>query len=151
FVNAYQALLWNETMVTLLNELKVSVRTLRYSHGELAFYDSLIPADHAFLRRLIIPAAAPKAVFSSERVARASAKVLAREGLDLNRLKLRLRIKGLFFKPYLRQALLEPRRLVVTEPEPDEFYPGRVRLGLSFFLPAGSYATIVIKRLSMAT
>uniref|UniRef100_A0A7C4GG74 tRNA pseudouridine(13) synthase TruD n=1 Tax=candidate division WOR-3 bacterium TaxID=2052148 RepID=A0A7C4GG74_UNCW3 len=149
FVNAYQAWLWNETMVALLKELDVPVRMFPYSFGNLAFYNSLSPAAHTYLRRLTIPAAGPKAIFTSERVARVTAEVLAREQLELARLKLRLRLKGLFFKPYPRLAMLQPRRLSLGEAEPDELYPGRSRLTLSFFLPAGSYATVVVKRLSI--
>lgn len=150
FVNAYQAWLWNETMVELFEELGVPTQALPYSLGRLAFYGSLSPANHSFLRRLIVPVPGPKAVFTSDRVARVAARVLAREGLNLSRLRLRLRVRGLFFKPYPRRALLEPRQLAVSEPEPDEIYPGRSRLTLSFFLPAGSFATIVVKRLSLA-
>jgi tRNA pseudouridine13 synthase len=75
--------------------------------------------------------------------------VLAREGLSLDQLKLKLRIRGVFFKPYERQAVVRPDQLKASAPEPDDLYPGRKKLVLSFFLPPGSYATMLIKRLSL--
>jgi len=149
FVNAYQAWLWNQTLSVLLAEMKVPVRELTYSHGTLAFCDGLSPTDARFLSRLVIPAPGPDAEFSSERAARAANQVLAREGLSLDRLKLKLRIRGVFFKAYPRKAVVVPERLKASAPEPDDLYPGLKKLVLSFILPPGSYATMLIKRLSL--
>jgi tRNA pseudouridine13 synthase len=54
-----------------------------------------------------------------------------------------------FFKAYERQTVVKPDQLKASPPEPDDFYPGRKKLVLSFFLPPGSYATMLIKRLSL--
>jgi len=149
FVNAYQAWLWNETLAALLAELKVSLRTLEYSLGTLAFYDELNPTDAKYLSKLVIPAPGPDAEFASERASRATTQVLAREGLDLDHLELKLRIRGVFFKAYPRKAVVVPERLKASSPGLDDIYPGRKKLVLSFFLPPGSYATMLIKRLSL--
>ncbi|MEO0079610.1 MAG: tRNA pseudouridine(13) synthase TruD [candidate division WOR-3 bacterium] len=149
FINAYQAWLWNEILAALLREIRVVAAELSYPFGKLAFYRSLSPADCRYLSGLTIPAPGPKAVFASDRVARITSEVLAREGLELKDLKLGFRIKGLFFKPYDRPAIATPRNLNSVQPEPDELYPGRKKLTLSFFLPSGSFATILIKRLSL--
>jgi tRNA pseudouridine13 synthase len=149
FVNAYQAWLWNETMAALLAEMKVPIRTLEYTLGTLAFYDELSPTDAKYLSKLVIPAPGPDAEFASERAARVTNQVLTREGLSLDQLELKLRIRGVFFKPYQRQAVVKPDQLKASSPEPDDIYPGRKKLVLSFFLPPGSYATMLIKRLSL--
>jgi tRNA pseudouridine13 synthase len=148
-VNAYQAWLWNEILAALLADLKVPLRQLEYSLGSLAFYDELNPTDAKFLSKLVIPAPGPDAEFASERAARVTNQVLTREGLSLDQLELKLRIRGVFFKAYPRKAVVLPERLKATAPEPDDLYPGRKKLVLSFFLPPGSYATMLIKRLSL--
>ena len=149
FVNAYQAWLWNEIMAALLAELKVPLRQLEYSLGTLAFYDELNPTDAKYLSKLVLPAPGPDAEFASERAARVTNQVLTREGLSLDQLELKLRIRGVFFKAYPRQAVVSPERLKASAPEPDDLYPGRKKIVISFFLPPGSYATMLIKRLSL--
>jgi tRNA pseudouridine13 synthase len=149
FVNAYQGWLWNEILGALLAELKVSLRELEYSLGTLAFYDELNPTDAKYISKLVIPAPGPDAEFASERAARVTNQVLAREGLSLEQLELKLRIRGVFFKAYPRKAVVLPERLKASAPETDDLYPGRKKLVLSFFLPPGSYATMLIKRLSL--
>lgn len=148
FVNAYQSFLWNETLIGVLLRLKLRLREHPYSQGNLRFYGRLNPGEHRYLRALTIPAPGPDVSFASDRVAAASAEVMGREGLQLNELKLKLRIPGLFFKPYGRGALSAPGNITLVGPKPDELYPGRKKLRLSFTLPPGAYATIVIKRLA---
>jgi tRNA pseudouridine13 synthase len=149
FINAFQGWLWNEVLATLLTELKLPLRPLEYSHGTFAFFDELNPTDAKFLSRLVIPAPGPDAEFASERAARAMNQVLAREGLTLDHLELKLRIRGVFFKAYPRKAVVVPEHLKASAVEPDDLYPGRGKLALSFFLPPGAYATMLIKRLSL--
>ena len=150
FINAYQAWLWNKILAALLSDIGVAQATLAYPFGKLSFYRHLSPADARYLSQLKIPAPGPRATFTSDRVARITNEVLAHEGLELNRLKLGFRIKGLFFKPYERNAVFRPVNLRLSQPEPDECYPGSHKLVLSFFLPAGSYATILLKRLTLS-
>ncbi|MBM3330896.1 tRNA pseudouridine(13) synthase TruD [candidate division WOR-3 bacterium] len=149
FVNAYQAWLWNEILAALLADLKAPLRQLEYFLGSLAFYDELNPTDAKFLSKLVVPAPGPDAEFASERAARVTNQVLAREGLSLDQLELKLRIRGVFFKAYPRKAVVLPENMRATAPEADDLYPGRKKLVLSFFLPPGSYATMLIKRLSL--
>lgn len=147
FLNAYQSWLWNEVMATLLMEMGLGKITVPYGFGKLIFYESLASEEVKYLTRLVIPAPAPKAEFKSERVARITTEVLQKEGLELKQLKLKFRIKGVFFKPYERAAIVYPRKLKEGAFEPDELYPEKSKLALAFTLPAGSYATVLIKRL----
>jgi tRNA pseudouridine13 synthase len=72
--------------------------------------------------------------------------VLAGEGIGWSDLRVRqlsrVRVGGAE-----RAALVFPRDLRVGEPVEDELYPGRHRLTLEFFLPRGSYATLLLKRM----
>jgi len=49
-----------------------------------------------------------------------------------------------------RRAVVVPEDLAVSAGSADELYPGRQKVALSFFLPRGSYATLLIKRLLLA-
>ena len=149
FINAYQAWLWNEIMAGVLADIKARLRPIEYSFGTLAFYDELNPAQDKYLRRLVIPAPGPGSEPASERVVRITSQVLAREGLSLKQLEPKFRMRGVFFKAYPRNAIVRPERMKASVPEADDLYPGRKMLLLSFFLPAGSFATILVKRLSL--
>ncbi len=74
------------------------------------------------------------------------ARVVAAEGLELRQLRVKYP-RDSFFSKGQRAAMTVPRGLTAIA-ETDELYPGRQKLRLSFDLPRGSYATIVIKHLS---
>ncbi len=150
FLNAYQSWLYNEILCALLRKLGIPTREVAYSQGRLAFYQVLAPDQLRYLDRLTIPVPGPGAEFASDRVAAITTEVLAREGLELEGMKLTLRLRGLYFKPYPRRALLRPAELRARGPADDELYPGHHKLELSFTLPPGSYATVVVKRLAVA-
>ncbi|MGB9741576.1 MAG: tRNA pseudouridine(13) synthase TruD [bacterium] len=147
FINAYQSWLWNETLRLLLEELGRADLRVRYRLGEMVFYEKLTAAEARYLFRLVIPVPGPRAVFKSEKISRIVQRVLAKEGLELKSLKLKFRVKGLYFKPWDRPAVFKPQKLAIEEPQPDELYPGKRKLTISFVLPPGAYATVLVKRL----
>ena len=147
FLNAYQSWLFNEILCALFRKLGIPTREVEYSQGKLAFYRTLLPDQLRYLDKLEIPVPGPGAEFSSDRVAAITTEVLAREGLELEDMKLGLRVRGLYFKPYPRRALVRPGELRSRGPADDDLYPGKQKLELGFTLPPGSYATILVKRL----
>lgn len=149
FLNAYQAWIFNQTLTGVLLALAVPTREVPYQGGRLAFYDVLTPDQERALTDAAIVAAAPDARFRSERIGQVMTEVLAREGLTMDSFRLRLRVRGLYFKGYSRSALARPERLTSGDPRPDDLYPKRVALTLSFALPPGSYATILMRRLTL--
>ncbi|MEK6636046.1 MAG: tRNA pseudouridine(13) synthase TruD, partial [Planctomycetota bacterium] len=56
------------------------------------------------------------------------------------------KIRQAFFKGIERKAVVIPEELSVDYSD-DEIYTGREKLVLRFFLPRGSYGTMLIKRL----
>jgi len=147
FLNAWQSWLWNETLALVLDRTGVAHRRIDYGLGTFIFYERLDPKQCRYLEKLVIPAPGPRAQFTSDRVAQAMSEVLARDGLGLSDMKLPFRERGLFFRTWDRPAIVIPRNPVLSRPGPDELYPGRAKLTAGFFLPGGSYATIVVKRL----
>ncbi len=154
FINAYQAYLWNETLKKLFQQRAIAYFPVKYRFGELYFYDKLSSADFNYLKSLVIPAPSYKSKFSQPEIKSCMEQVLLEESktikhnLTLKDFKIHLGIKGLFFKPYERNAITLPQNLTMTELINDDLYPKKYKLTLSFFLPKGSYATILIKRIS---
>jgi len=77
-----------------------------------------------------------------------AAQVLAEEGLTLHDLKARI-LKKAYLPRGNRPLLLFPQDPSTSPPEPDDRFLGHHKLTLTFTLPRGSYATLVIKTLSL--
>ena len=150
FVTSFQSYLWNETLAVLIRGFELPVQAMSYAQGELLFFADLTPAARRFFDRHEIPMASPQTVFGAKRIASAVTSVLTRAGLGLKDLTLPVRIHGIFFKPYSRPGVVVPQDLRLSASEPDEMHPGRQKLELTFELPPGSFATILVKRLMLA-
>jgi tRNA pseudouridine13 synthase len=149
-LNAYQSYLFNRILAGRLQGLAeehgFGLLSRAYRHGRF-LYPRELPAG---LREKLAQERLPVPGFDSQvgdpAVRRIAEKVLAEEGIGWSDLRVRqlsrLRVHGVE-----RPALVFPRELAVGEPEPDELYPGRHRLKLEFFLPRGSYATLLLKRM----
>ncbi len=72
--------------------------------------------------------------------------VLAEEGLEQRELRVKYP-RDSFFSKGQRAALFRVGNLQASAND-DELYPRRQKFSLSFDLPRGSYATMVVKRLS---
>ena len=144
FVNAYQAWMWNETLSGLLDDIGASHHRVHYGLGEFRFYERLTPNNLRYLKKTMIPALGPGAEFASDRVARIANEVLAGEGLELSRLKLKARVHGVFFKPYERAAVMFPRNPVLSRADRTfcttcgSSLPWRTKNGRWVVVPAGS-------------
>jgi len=152
-LNAYQSLLFNALLARWLSELSAEsdfpLAALRSPFGLLQLYHWLPVAEAAVIREALLPVPGHDTVVADPRVKRLLDAVLAEEGVRLSDLRVRqmsrIRVGGVE-----RPAVVVPKDLVVSAPEPDERYPGRRRIVLSFFLPRGAYATLLVKRLLLA-
>jgi len=118
---------------------------MEYSVGDFLFYHAL-PAT-ATLREMPIPMLNEKTklIGLTEKM---TEKVLNKEGITLRDMALRkLRLRGVRFKAFERNATVFPKNLTVMKPYPDEIYKKRLQCAIHCTLPPGTYATILIKRL----
>lgn len=150
-VEAYQSYLWNETarrvMLELVKGYPGGVKPLRSedTYGELVFVPPpAIPDD---LRRLDLPLLAAGTVLA-EPWKNAAKEALKEEGVAQDELG----IPGLrrpFFGEALRPLLIRAERYTASQPEADDLdnRPNRLKRTLTFDLPRGSYATILLRAL----
>lgn len=152
FFSAYQSYLWNETVQVLLNRTPgLAFRTVDYQAGHFLFPKN---PTHDIINKfaiLEVPLLRQDVEFPMDDVKFAALKVLKEEELTLENLTSPL--KEAQFKPGKRLAWVQPRLASDPKFSPDELNSAptlpRQKLVISFELPPGSYATIVLKALGV--
>ena len=71
-------------------------------------------------------------------------EVLSAEGISLKDLKARI-VDRAYLSKAERPIWCTPRKLWVGAVTPDDLFPGKFALGISFVLPPGSYATLLVR------
>jgi tRNA pseudouridine13 synthase len=113
------------------------------------FYHSLEPVLSEKVRGAALPVPGYDTDCADPRVRRILEGVLEEEGIGLADLRVR-QMHGIRVGGVERPAVVVPEDFSVSLPQEDDMYPGRLKTVLGFFLPRGSYATLLIKRLSLA-
>jgi tRNA pseudouridine13 synthase len=149
YLLAYQSFIFNEVLSRIIKAYGQDNVVVTYSMGALLFYHELIQIDS--LRKLHIPMVTEKARLTGH-PGRIIKKVLKKEGIMQKSMGLqKMRLRGVRFKPFERQAVVFPEDFSITDPEPDEFYEKKHCCTLKCILPPGTYATILIKRLLLGS
>ena len=145
----YQSYLWNEGVRRLLATRlsREALFPMPYQAGTLLFHRDAPPEVIRELREMTFPLLAPDSKVEEPRIKAAVDWVLGREKLTLDRLRIEEAPNLLFFRHEERPVLVYPHKLVLGRPGLDELNRGWNKLNVSFTLPPGSYATLVIKRL----
>jgi tRNA pseudouridine13 synthase len=147
YLSVYQSHLWNRMLARWLQEHCPPDQLLfvRLRQGPVPVHHLLSPALLQDLAALPLPL--PSARMTMEPGdARASLVeyVLREEGLEPTQLKVR-GLRKVFFSKGERAALFIPSNLD-HQALADEKHPGRQKLVVTFALPPGSYATLLLKR-----
>jgi tRNA pseudouridine13 synthase len=149
YLSAYQSHLWNRMLARWLEQhcrpeqlLRISLRL-----GEVPMHRELDADQHAELAALQLPLPSARLKLEPDDPRRPVVEsVLAEEGLELKQLQVK-GIREMFFSKGERAALCRPVELA-AEILPDERHPGRRKAVLSFDLPRGAYATLIVKRVT---
>jgi tRNA pseudouridine13 synthase len=142
-----QGHLWNELLRRLVVRKAARTREVAGREGPYVFWESPHPGLSAFLKELELPTAAVRMSWPDEVSASLFAEILREKGLKPGDFRTR-ELRRVRFKSFPRRAVVFPDKLEVREKGGDELHPGRKRLTLAFELPRGSYATILVKRIS---
>ncbi|QDU22169.1 tRNA pseudouridine(13) synthase TruD [Urbifossiella limnaea] len=144
YLAAYQSMLWNRMLAAWLTRQATELATVELKLGRVPV-PRRAPGGEWETLTLPLPSARMRPQ-PGEEWAELAAEVLAAEGLTLPELK----VKGLqkpFFSKGDRAGCVRPEGLCHSAGA-DERNAGRVKLELRFDLPRGSYATMLVKRVT---
>jgi tRNA pseudouridine13 synthase len=147
YLSAFQSALWNRLLTAWQDQRIAPDERIDFDlkSGRCCFARSAIgDEESAFGSSLILPSARQKEI--DVPTTALLEKVLQDESLELRQLRVKFP-RDSFFSKSSRQTLIRPDGLNMEAAE-DELFPGRQRLRLQFEMPRGSYATILIKRLT---
>ncbi len=150
YLSAYQSAIWNRVLNRLVEQQigptqRVAVPLLS---GRSAFFRAL-PSDASDLNELDLPLPSARLKLPEGPLLDLIQSVVAEEGLELRQLRVKYP-RDSFFSKATRRAVVQADGLV-AEVDDDELYPKSRKLHLSFQLPRGSYATVLVKRLSLVS
>ena len=147
YLSAWQSALWNR----LLNEyLRANcpaeeLRSQTLASGEVVFPVSWSGSREPAAMDLPLPSA--RIDHPDGEIGDLLDRVLTAENIELRQIRVKYP-RDSFFSKGSRRAMIHPSNLDCST-ETDELYPGRKKLRLTFELPRGSYATILVKRLTI--
>jgi tRNA pseudouridine13 synthase len=150
YLAAYQSHLWNRMLACwLMNHLSDNQRlSLQLRLGEVPVHRVLPSELWSELEKLQLPLPSARGhTDPADPRIKLMNEILAEEGLLRKQLKL-TNFRNWFFSKGERPALCLPNNLTWNN-EPDEGHPWREKVLLSFELPRGSYATLIVKRLTL--
>ena len=143
YVSAYQSWLWNRTLAAVVRKLPDTYE-VGYAAGKHVFFRTIDDAAHDRLAELSIPLLTPSEKLEGE-IAGIVSAILQEEQVEQRQFRLK-KLAKTFFGKGRRDALMAPGGLTSSTAD-DELNRGRRKMTLSFELPKGSYATVLLKRL----
>jgi len=151
WLSAYQSFLWNRTagryLESRLEEFGVHCFSIAVVEA-LPLYRELPDPLLEALSEVKAPLLHHRATFDDPRIAAEVERILAEEGLSLWDFKARV-LKKAYLTRGERALLLFPQEMVWLSEEADDRFLGKHKVRLAFFLPPGSYATLVLKALTL--
>jgi tRNA pseudouridine13 synthase len=151
YFSAFQSHLWN---LILSRWIERNTRTdqrvmLDLKAGVLAFPSDLEPDQRAVSTATSLPLPCTRTPMPEGTLGEIISEVLTPFQLTWSDLRVR-HLKDVFFSKGTRAALVFPGQLQVERID-DDLHPGREALRLAFDLGKGSYATILVKRITEMT
>jgi len=146
YLAAYQSLLWNRIVARYLaDRVGGPSGTIEVAGERLPLFADLTAY---FSTDAAVPLPFHRATYDDPALAATVEEVLSGEGLALSDLKPRI-LRRAYLPRGNRRLLLFPRDVAASPPAPDDRFPGRHKATLSFTLPPGSYATLVLQALQV--
>ena len=168
YLHAYQSYLWNKGLAQYLmrnaecgmrnNEGAAKLNSelctphsafirFPYMLGEFLFYRQLPAEALESLKGLSIPFMTHRTVFRDNTIRQIFDGILKEEGIAQADFRIRGMVKT-YFRKGERKAIIFPDKVSVTAAASDELNQGKQKMAISFEIPRGAYATILVKRLT---
>lgn len=149
YFSAYQSYLWNLMLGRLIEQhTRPEQRVpIDFKVATLPMHKGLEPAQAEALAHWRIPLPSSRNKLPDGPVRELALGVMSEQGLSWEHMRVKY-LKDVFFSKGDRTALFFPENLT-HQIARDELYPGRNKLELSFELPKGAYATLVVKRVTL--
>jgi tRNA pseudouridine13 synthase len=150
YFSAFQSHLWNVILARWLEERTPpeGLVPVELKLGTFPFPRNMPPVWAQAMSPAALPLPCARTLPPEGPLGEVIAGVLAAHRLEWKDLRIK-HLKDIFLSKGSRPSLFFPRNLV-AKPEVDGLHPGRQALRLSFELPKGSYATILVKRITDA-
>jgi tRNA pseudouridine13 synthase len=149
YLSAYQSDLWNRMLAAYIRSIcrPDQILPVPLRLGVMPMHRNLDPNAQAELAEMNLPLPSARLKLAADSPVQPYLQtVLKEENLELRDLRVK-GIRELFFSRGDRAALCVPID-VGYDAGPDDAHPGKQLVRLSFSLPRGSYATLVVKRLT---
>lgn len=139
YINAYQSMLWNVVVASYLENHGSVLKSVPYSQGKLVFVKDKIEI------------AVPIVGFDSQSLGSGEIKelivnLMKKEKMGYSDFLIK-QIPQLSLEGELRDVFIEVKDFILGKVEDDELNPEMKKVKVSFTLPKGSYATIIIKKI----
>lgn len=142
YVNAYQSYLWNKTVAGYLEKKGKILKKMPYSGGEFIFV-----SDIKDFEELKIPLVGfGHENFDDNEIQEIIDTIMEKENLSYADFIIK-QIPELTLEGELRSVFAEVKYLKIERKAKDELNQGKKKVKVSFSLPKGSYATMVIRRI----
>lgn len=144
-LSMFQSYLWNLFLRTLLLKLAPEGHEIR-GRGNHYYFPIILSEQAKSYLSQNFPMPGYGAKMPDKMTQDIYEQVLQDNGLKPSAFNFR-KFRLCYIKSFPRRGIVFPEGLKVGKLEPDELYPDHFKLFLSFSLPAGSYATILVKNL----
>ena len=153
YLSAFQSALWNRMLTRRLTENAVpeSIIPFELKSGPACFVTSFLSPWSGSVASPIedeLPLPSARGKLEEGPTLDLLNAVVAEEGLEKRQLRVKYPRDSFFSKSCRKTVIAIPE--LDFESADDELYPKRQKVKLAFDLPRGSYATILVKRLTMA-
>jgi tRNA pseudouridine13 synthase len=146
--SSFQSHLWNELLRRLIQEKVKDFEELKGSEGSYLFWKKLDDPAFCYFSNLELPTSSAKMEFPDDLSQSRYEKILKERSLKKSQFQTEV-LTRVYFKSFMRRAVIIPDDIQIIDKGKDELNKGKMKMTLSFFLPRGSYGTMLMKRLSL--
>jgi tRNA pseudouridine13 synthase len=145
---AFQSHLWNQVLRSVLKLRLKEPEEIKGREGSYLFWRNIDDDAFSYLCSLEIPTPAVKMDFSDGLTRSLYDEILKEESLQHGSFRTKA-LRKVYFRSFRRRAMIIPDDLRIVDRGGDEYPGAKKKMTISFFLPRGTYGTMLVKRISL--